>query len=312
MNFMNNKELFDQRVERFLKKLMMEEEELDFKKELSSDPEKLSYAKIMALSIKQMKTTVKESDIKIINSINSIDKDTFGDIVDKKVDVDFDERTTRFLKGQMNKDEDNMFLYEIKSSPEMLSRAQAIALSISQMKVQQKESDKEMIESIKRTDSLTLKKIVGFKPKYVMLRWFVGIAASILILFGIGFHQYDVYQTKELGKAYGKLFFDAPIISRGSASDSIIIERLSSTFKHIQTGDSLPLAIDFLSKIYNNYSKEEYAVYKDYDAYIAWNLAIAYLKIGDKKRTEPILIKLINDYPDMPIAQKAQELLDKL
>ena len=309
---MKNEELFDQRVELFLKKQMTDKEELEFKKELSSDPEKLSRAKIIALAVKQMKSASKSEDVNIVNSIKSMPHDKYEDVVNGKFISNFDEEVTRFLKGQMNAEEEKAFRNKVESSSELSLRAKTIALAISQMKNSHKASDEEVINAIKRTDNFVLKKLAGFRHKYITLKWTVGIAASLLLLFGVGFHQSDIQQTKDLGNAYGGMFCDVQSISRGSVADSIVIDRLSDTFRQIQNGDSLSVAINFLTRVYDGYSNKDFAGYEDYDAYIAWNLAIAHLKMGHKKQAKPILLKLINDYNGTPLSKKAKELVDKL
>lgn len=70
------------------------------------------------------------------------------------------------------------------------------------------------------------------------------------------------------------------------------------------------MAIDFLSKAYEADGK--YSIYKDYNDCISWNLAIAYLKDGNKKKAKKILERIPLEYPDTPLATKAKELLEEL
>lgn len=342
-------ELFDQKVDRFLKKQMSDEEERAFKYELSGNPEKLARAKSIALAIKQMKNSAKDKDKEVAKSISEMDEKSFSDVVSGKYEIEFDERTSKFLKGKMGKEEEQLYFEEIKRSPEKLSRAKIIALAISQMKSHQKERDKEIMEAIQEMDLFTFKIIITLiiqgkepstiktilkkytqprvaasiaarsepapkRPRYIFLKWTMGIAASVLIMFGVGFgfHQYDVYQTKKWGNEYGEFFYDMQMVSRGSATDSIVIHQLTSKFQNIQKGDSLSEATKFLAEVYSASFSGKYSAYKEYDIYITWNLAIAYLKQGNKKEAKIILKKLISEYADTPIGKKADELLQKI
>lgn len=322
---MKNEELFDHEVERFLKKEMSSEEETAFKKELASDPQKLSRAKAIAFAIKQMKNSAKVKDDRVVKNIKDTDENTYKKIVLGEFEEEFDEKVNLYLKSQMNEKEEQEFFKELAASLELLQRAKAIAFAVSQMKGNWKEHDEKIIEAIRKIPMEDLKRLIptpvgtdtavaaSVKPgivgkKYKVLRWSIGIAASVLILFG-GFHLYDINYTKGLGNSYSNIFNSQQMLSR-SASDTVVTSKLSTMFSYVQKGDSLSVAIDFLSKAYE--ADGEYAIYKDFNDCISWNLAIAYLKDGDKKKAKNILEKIPVKYPDTPLAAKAKELLEKL
>ncbi len=306
---MKNEELFDHEVERFLRKEMSAEEETAFKRELASDPQKLSRAKAIAFAIKQMKNSAKANDTCVVKNIKDTDENTYKKIVSGEFELKFDDRVNLYLKSQMSKKEEQEFLKELAASPELLLRAKAIAFAVSQMKGHGKEHDEKIIEAIKKIPMKDLKKLI---PKLVtqhkVLRWCIGVAASFLILFG-GFHLYDINHTKGLGNSYGNVFNSQQMLSR-SVSDTIVTSKLATMFSYVQKGDSLSVAIDFLSKAYEADGK--YSIYKDYNDCISWNLAIAYLKDGNKKKAKKILERIPLEYPDTPLATKAKELLEEL
>lgn len=306
---MKNEELFDHEVERFLRKEMSAEEETAFKRELASDPQKLSRAKAIAFAIKQMKNSAKANDTCVVKNIKDTDENTYKKIVSGEFELKFDDRVNLYLKSQMSKKEEQEFLKELAASPELLLRAKAIAFAVSQMKGHGKEHDEKIIEAIKKIPMKDLKKLI---PKLVtqhkVLRWCIGVAASFLILFG-GFHLYDINHTEGLGNSYGNVFNSQQMLSR-SVSDTIVTSKLATMFSYVQKGDSLSVAIDFLSKAYEADGK--YSIYKDYNDCISWNLAIAYLKDGNKKKAKKILERIPLEYPDTPLATKAKELLEEL
>lgn len=317
---MTNQELFDQKVERFLKKQMSPEEERSFKEELSSDPEKLARAKVLALAVKEMKSSQSAKDQNVVNAVANMDNESLERMADGSFWADFDEKVEAFLKGLMSKEEEKSFFAQLNSNSELKDRAKIIALAIERMQKEGYEKDQAIVDKIKSTDMDTLRKIAYPKAKVVSMipiRRYLAIAASILLLAGFfGVYQYDTYQTKA---TYGDFAEYTSTLNRSltprsqeTPSDSIVIQELNSLFTLVQKGDSIDYAINQLS-IYSNYQEiEDNEVYKDHSAYIDWNLAMAYLQKGEKKDAKRVLGKLISEHKGQPIADKAQSVLDKL
>lgn len=312
---MLNEELFDQKVERFLKKQMSPEEERLFKDELASDPEKLDRAKAIALAIRQMKISLKEKDEKIVAAIKETDNQTLHDIVNESFTSEFDERVESFLKGQMSEQEEKSFFADLKNYPDLELRAKVMALALQQMKESAKDKDMAIIEKIRNTDMKTLEAIVKGNnsggnggARIITLRRFMAIAASILLI--IGFYDYHVSsQTKSLfdeqASFTAQLNQSLTSRSKGTASDSIIVKEISNIFALVQNGDSIDYAIDCLT----SYSDSKY---DDYRADIDWNLAMAYVRDGNRKQAKLILQRIIEKQTGLPIADKAQEVLEKI
>ena len=318
---MTNQELFDQKVERFLKKQMSPDEERSFKEELSSDPEKLARAKVLALAVKEMKSSQSAKDQKVVNAVANTDNESLERMADGSFMADFDEKVETFLKGLMSKEEEKSFFAQLNSNSELKDRAKVMALAIERMQKEGYEKDQAIVDKIKSTDMDTLKKIAyPKKPKVVRMipiRRYFAIAASILLLAGFfGVYQYDTYQTKatygDFAEYTSTLNSSLTARSQETLSDSIVIQELNSLFTLVQKGDSIDYAINQLS-IYSNYQEiEDNEVYKDNSAYIDWNLAMAYLQKGEKKDAKRVLGKLISEHKGQPIADKAQNVLDKL
>lgn len=297
---------FDTRVEHFLKKQMTEEEEAAFKKELSSDPEKLARAQTIALMIKQMKRGGKDEDI--VNSLKQEDLSRYKSMIEGTFLSDFDEEVVRFLRGVMSEKEKNDFLAQLQSSKELQNRARTIALTVQQMKGSYKKSDMEIVGIIKNTSSDSFKKIIGVKPKRVKLVYkVVSIAASVLVVLGIGLHQYDIAKVKQLGNA-NYIVFDSDLTSR-SSTDSNTTTILIHLFGLVERGDSLDYVVQHLETLISVKTGSEY---EDYKNMIQWNQAIAYLKLGNKTKAVPLLKQIIKDNQGDPISEKAKVLLDKL
>lgn len=317
---MTNQELFDQKVERFLKKQMSPDEERSFKEELSSDPVKLARAKVLALTVKEMKSSQSAKDQKVVNAVANMDNESLERMADGSFMADFDEKVETFLKGLMSKEEEKSFFTQLNSNSEFKDRAKVMALAIERMQKEGYEKDQAIVDKIKSTDMDTLRKIAYPKAKVVSMipiRRYLAIAASILLLAGFfGVYQYDTYQTKA---TYGDFAEYTSTLNRSltprspeTPTDSIVIQELNSLFTLVQKGDSIDYAINQLS-IYSNYQEiEDNEVYKDHSAYIDWNLAMAYLQKGEKKDAKRVLGKLISEHKGQPIADKAQSVLDKL
>ena len=317
---MTNQELFDQKVERFLKKQMSPEEERSFKEELSSDPEKLARAKVLALAVKEMKSSQSAKDQKVVNAVANMDNESLERMADGSFMADFDEKVEAFLKGLMSKEEEKLFLAQLNSNSEFKDRAKVMALAIERMQKEGYEKDQAIVDKIKSTDMDTLRKIAYPNAKVVRMipiRRYLAIAASILLLVGFfGVYQYDTYQTKAIYGDFAEYTstLNSSLTARSpeTLSDSIVIQELNSLFTLVQKGDSIDYAINQLS-IYSNYQEiENNEVYKDHSAYIDWNLAMAYLQKGEKKDAKRVLGKLISEHKGQPIADKAQNVLDKL
>ena len=70
-------ELFDAKVDKYLRNQMTAEEEREFMSELSLDAEKRTRAKIMALMVKTMQKEGMKQDQNIVDSIRQMDEKSF-------------------------------------------------------------------------------------------------------------------------------------------------------------------------------------------------------------------------------------------
>ena len=296
---MTNNELFDLKVERFLKRQMTPEEEESFKKELADNPSKLERAKAIALTIKTMKGHQKSSDEDVQKQIKKSDESYLESIANGKYWEEFDDKVERFLKKQMTMNEEKDFLDLLKSSAILESRAKTIALTVRQIRNNQKAKDQEVIEAIKQIDTKKLSKLFRKRPEPIPLFRYMSIAASIAIVFGIGITRYHATEITGLGNEYST-------IARAT-SDPDIEHTVADITDLINNNDSLSVAQEIIVEFAAQYPDEEQTV-----ATLKWNLALAYLKEGEGREAKNILNDIVLNHPEMPIAEKAKELIEKI
>lgn len=233
----------------------------------------------------------------------------------------FDAMVDKFLRHQMTASEEKEFKSELVNSPELVARAKTIALMIKSMQKVGLEQDQKLVNEIKGMSEAEFRKVAGLKPKVKAVpfwpkftRYAAAACVAGLLCWG-GIHYYGIHQTVNLGNtvdyyAYNMDISDSEYV-RGT-SDSEVIDELTGLFANVKDGKDLKVAISRLESLYLE-SLNEDSEYNQYDNDIAWNLAIAYLKDGDRKNPIPILESMIQrnkDYPE--ITKPALELLGKI
>lgn len=233
----------------------------------------------------------------------------------------FDAKVDRFLRHQMTTEEEQQFKAELAANPELVARAKTMALMIKSMSEVGLKRDQQFVDEIKGMSEAEFRKVAGLKPRVkVVSFWprFTQYAAAAcvagLLCWG-GIHYYNIHQTVSLGNSFDYYAYNMDISDgeyvRG-ITDSEILDQLSTLFDNVKEGKDLKETIAQLESLYPKALEEE-SEYNQYDNDIAWNLAIAYLKDGDRKKPIPILESMISrnqDYPE--ITEPAQELLDKI
>lgn len=239
-----------------------------------------------------------------------------------------DERISHFLQGLMNASEEAAFLEELKSDIELRQRASAQARLIKGMK----QSDEELFDAFKKANRADLNQVLlGTKmskgvaayydddedisdksikmPSKSNIRKFIA-AASIILIFFVGYKSYDYYDTTSLGKEYAKTFPITSII-RGEANENEEAE-LIALFEKVTNGEDLDQTISSLAALWQIAKQDTYNNYTDYAPYIGWHLAIAYLEDYEKDRAMDILEEMELMYPEgTAIGDKVREILNK-
>ena len=206
-----------------------------------------------------------------------------------------DERIDAFIRGTMTSEEEAAFKEEIKSNTELRNQVLATISLIKGVRKQEAEKEKGLfiIESNARTRTL--------------LKWACSIAAVIAIIFA---YQKD-QRYDELSGIVSPYFTEYSMsdISRGDM-DSATVAHLYTLFNNIKLQRNVSAIISELEPIYASLDTD--FTYNAYANDIVWNLALAYIKDDQIDKAIPILQKLMNDNPETPIHNKAEELIKKL
>lgn len=233
----------------------------------------------------------------------------------------FDAMVDKFLRHQMTASEEKEFKAELTNNPELANRAKTIALMIKSMQNVGLERDRKLVNEIKGMSEDEFRKVAGLKPKVKVVpfwpkftRYATAACVAGLLCWG-GIHYYGIHQTVNLGNsvdyyAYNMDISDGEYV-RG-ISEPEVVDELTGLFANVKDGKDLKVTISRLESLYSESLNEE-SEYNQYDNDIAWNLAIAYLKDGDRKKPISILESMIQrnkDYPE--IIQPAQSLLDQI
>lgn len=234
-----------------------------------------------------------------------------------------DERISHFLQGLMNASEEAAFLEELKSNKELRQRASAQARLIKGLK----QVDEELVnifKRINRSDIEQMKKEIENRNQgksvaiaevsmnilnedndestetvnissTSSIRKFIA-AASIILIFFVGYKSYDYYDTTSLGKEYANTFPVSSIV-RGEANENVETE-LIALFEKVTNEEDLDQTISSLVALWQIAKQDTYNEYTDYAPYIGWYLAIAYLEDYEKDRAMDILEEMELMYPE--------------
>ena len=219
-----------------------------------------------------------------------------------------DERITRFMQGQMNVDEESAFMAELKNNEVLRSQAIAQARLVKGMK----QVDDELKEIIRSTDEQTVRRLASETTirKKQTARW-LAIAASVALIFFVGFKSYDYYNTTSLGKKYAHTFPVSCII-RGEDNPDVEA-KLTTLFNNIAEGKDLDDTISRLEALWELSKQDTYNDYTDYAPYIGWNLAVGYLQDYEKEKAQVVLEEMKRIYPSASvIGSNIENLLEKI
>lgn len=214
-----------------------------------------------------------------------------------------EEKIDRYLHGEMTREEELLFEEDLSKDDNLRQQAETIARMAKSMKVVGSDQDRTFIEQMKDSAGTKLAPV-----------WWLSIAASILIIFTIGYHFYDRYQTVSLGRQYAYVFStETESLIRGEENEDVA-NQLTVLFDNAANGKDLDNTIKQLEELWKLSQSDVYNEYTTYAPYIGWNLAIAYLQNNDKIAAKTILNQLIEVECDNQtvIKEKAIELKGKI
>lgn len=240
----------------------------------------------------------------------------------------FDDKLSRYLKGQLTTGEETEFIELLKEDPELRSKAVATARLAKAMDEEGTIADREIISALGEVSAFEAKCIAaktcnfdkvpaaasmkqvckGFKFRKVILS--ISIAASIVLCVFGGYKYYKYQNISSLGAEY-VAYFPASEFSRG-VSDPIA-GTLDKYRENIETKRELKITITELKKMWDVSIEDTYNNYTEHMPQIGWLLANAYLRAGKKSEAIEALDSLISECPkESALAIQANELKSKI
>ena len=215
---------------------------------------------------------------------------------------DNEERIERYLHGEMTPDEEAIIEEDLANDDTLRRQAEAMARIVKGMETVGGEQDRLLVEKMKTANGKKLAPV-----------WWMSIAASLVIIFTVGYHFYDRSQTIGLGQQYAYVFStETETLIRGE-EDEDVANKLSVLFDNAANGKDLKNTISQLEELWALAQSDTYNDYTTYEPYIGWNLAIAYLRNNEKKEAKSVLKQMQLDYPEgTAIGDKVAELLKEL
>ena len=213
-----------------------------------------------------------------------------------------EERIERYLHGEMTTEEEAIFEEDLANNDTLRRQAEAMARIVKGMETVGGEQDRLMIEKMKTANGKKLAPV-----------WWMSIAASLIIIFTVGYHVYDRSQTIALGQQYAYVFStETESLIRGE-EDEDVANKLNVLFDNAANGKDLKNTISQLEELWALAQSDTYNDYTTYEPYIGWNLAIAYLRNNDKREARTALEQMQMNYPEgTSIGDKIVELLKEL
>ena len=149
-----------------------------------------------------------------------------------------DERIERYLHGEMTPEEESLFEKDIANDDTLRRQAEAMARIVKGMEVVGGEQDRMMIEKMKAANGKRLAPV-----------WWMSIAASLVIIFTVGYHFYDRSQTIGLGQQYAYVFSaETETLIRGE-EDEDVANKLDELFDNAANGKDLDNTIKQLDEL---------------------------------------------------------------
>ena len=215
--------------------------------------------------------------------------------------IDFDAQVDKFLKGQMNDEEESDFKSLILSDADLRQRAGIISSLLKGLNAEGKNREERIVASVARAG-----KANKFNKK-VFVESIIACAALVTIIFSAILPYYNKLRVNNMLEPY-YTDFDTSLSLRGEL-DSVTFTNLSSCFKKVKEGKDLEKTTNELARLYNSPDNETYRYFAND---IAWYYAIALIKKGENEEAITVLDKLIGDNNGMPIAKRAKKLIEEI
>lgn len=234
-------------------------------------------------------------------------------------EINFDELLDRYFRNQLSENEEKALMEDLQNNPEARAKAVATARMIQQMKEVQDEHDRPVLDALRSADNDMIERVVKkstetnekHTSRKAHLTWMLSIAASIVILFVIGFQYHDYSVVTGLGEEYSNIEISSSEI-RGD-EDQQVVKELNTLFTNAKNGEDLDATSARLAELWKQATSDNVNDYTDYAQEIGWWLSISYLKENEKDKAQEILTSLSTlDEGSDYLKNKAKEILSKL
>ena len=213
-----------------------------------------------------------------------------------------EERIERYLHGEMTPEEEALFEDDLANDDTLRRQAEAMARIVKGMEAVGGEQDRLLVEKMKAANGKRLAPV-----------WWMSIAASLVIIFTVGYHFYDRSQTIGMGQQYAYVFStETETLIRGEENEEVA-NKLDELFDNAANGKDLDNTIKQLDELWALSKSDSFNDYTTYEPFIGWNLAIAHLRNNDKKEARSVLKQMQLNYPEgTAMGDKVVELLKEL
>ena len=228
-------------------------------------------------------------------------------------------RLELFLKNKMTEEEENAFLNELQSNPDLIQRSQTMVASIKKMKELKFEYGQRIvsrIECMQERDFRTEAKLpqkARIISRHTLVR--MSIAAcfiGIIIFCGYRYHTYNETIVLNESIALGNRYY-AEIPTEMIVRDADdVSKQLTQLFNNVKNSEDLDNTILSLEDKFNVALSEDYNDYTNYINDIGWNLAIAYLKDGNRNVATTTLELLISHSENDIVIEKSKKLIKEV
>ena len=174
----------------------------------------------------------------------------------------FDAKVEKYLRNKMTDKEENLFMEELASDPELKERARITALMIKTMQQEGMKQDVAIVDSIRQMDEKSFRKALGLRTRIIrMLPKYVRIAAAacvVGIISMVGYRYYEYNKTVSLGNdqylAYNLDILETDNI-RGN-KDKFQLNKLENLFANVKDGKDIEKTILELERFMITHSKK--------------------------------------------------------
>lgn len=225
----------------------------------------------------------------------------------------FDMRLELFLKNKMTEEEGKVFLSELQNNPKLRERAQAMAAAIKNMKELKYEYGQRVTSKMERLSEREFRDETKLphKARIISLRTFakMSVAACFIGIISYGTYHYYIYnETIALGYSY---YSEIPTEMVVRDADDVSAQ-LAQLFNNVKNNEDFDNTILNLEEKFSLAISEDFNDYTNYINDIGWNLAIVYLKDGDRDKAIEALELLISHSESDIVIEKCKKLISNI